>query len=83
MTVKIKPQKMKCSVPTRWNSVAEASACALKLKTALVVLWAMPKHDVRTAVLRKYKLAATEWTILEQLDNILKVDATPFLINVC
>lgn len=80
VTVKIKPRKMKRSVPTCWNSVAEASACALELKTALIVLWAMPKHDVRMAVLRKYKLAAPEWTILKQLDDVLKVRGVPLLI---
>ncbi len=32
------------------------------------------------AVLRKYKLAAPEWTILKQLDDVLKVRGVPLLI---
>ncbi len=69
----IKSKKMSRSVPTRWNSVAVASACAIDLKAALEVLWDMPKHSHRNAKLRKYRLTATEWDILEQLYDILKV----------
>lgn len=64
---------MKRSVPTRWNTVAEASGCALELKKALVVLWDMPHHKHRTAKLRKYKLSDVEWLILKQLYDILEV----------
>ncbi len=41
----IKPKKMSRSVPTRWNSVAEASGCTIELKDALKVLWEMPHHS--------------------------------------
>ncbi len=75
----IKPKKMSRSVPTRWNSVAEASGCAIELKDALKVLWDMPKHSHRNAKLRKYKLTPAEWTILEQLHGLLKVRYDPFI----
>lgn len=61
------------SVPTRWNTVAEASGCAIELKAALDVLWDMPQHCQCTSKLRKYKLTAGEWVILEELHGILKV----------
>lgn len=72
---------MKRSVPTRWNTVAEASGCALELKKALVVLWDMPQHNHRTAKLCKYKLSDTEWGILKQLYDILEVSFIIFSIQ--
>ncbi|KLO05279.1 hypothetical protein SCHPADRAFT_839598, partial [Schizopora paradoxa] len=66
------PKKLTQSVAKQWNSVAKASACALQLKKALLVLWDMPQHCARTSKLRKYKLTSAEWEILKQLRNILK-----------
>lgn len=77
----IPPKKMKRSVPTRWNSVAEASGCALDLKKPLGLLWDMPKHKHRTAKLRKYKLSDEEWAILKELYTVLEVCTVLFCIH--
>jgi hypothetical protein len=72
--VKIESKLIKCSVPTRWNSVAEMIESALHLRTALDRLVEMDRHNmVAKTRLRKLKILPKEWEVLSQLTKILSV----------
>lgn len=70
----LKEQVLLCSVPTRWNSVAEMLGRALTLRSVLNDLCDKSQFNKRDGVrLRRYTLADNEWLLLEQLYSFLDV----------
>lgn len=72
--VSIKSQKMIRCVPTRWNTVASLVMRAITLRPALDSLVASEDK------LRKLILSEDEWTLLEQLEPLLKVSRVASLL---
>lgn len=64
-----------CSVPTRWNSVAETLRRSLYLRLALEKLIVLERHNTdKSARLKRFKLRKEEWELLTQLEPILSVN---------
>ncbi|THH16802.1 hypothetical protein EUX98_g9241 [Antrodiella citrinella] len=69
----IKSMQMIRTVATRWNSMAEAITRALYLRPALEKLLSLPRYDKAGKTgLKRFRLLAPEWLILEQLEPVLK-----------
>lgn len=65
-------------VSTRWNSLNDAIGRSLELRPALEKLLSMTKYSAERPAnksLRRFRLTADEWLLLEQLHPILKVSA--------
>jgi hypothetical protein len=71
---KIIPKRIKRSVATRWNSVAEMLCSALYLRDALDTLCVNEKHNmVKKTALRRLKLSKKEWEVVKDLERVLGV----------
>lgn len=63
-----------CCVKTRWNTVTEVIGRALQMRPVLADLCDMVQFNKpRGARLRQYILNDDEWTVLQQLHNLLDV----------
>lgn len=76
--VKIEPKLMVYDVPTRWNSTAELTQCALELSPALKILVVKAEYNKpgRGVRLKRFQLSPDEWNILAKLSPLL--DVRPF-----
>ena len=59
---------MPCDVSTRWNSTYDMLAFAIDYRSALDIITGDRSMD-----LRKFEMSQEEWTVAEQLREVLKV----------